>query len=78
MPKTSKRTPLGTLQLRVEEGWYNVMLGNRRLGTTPLGGVSLPVGQHLLVLDNPVTGERREVRVKISGGDVTRVSVGAN
>ena len=75
---TSKRSPLGTLQLRVEEGWYNVMLGNRRLGTTPLGGVSLPVGQHLLVLDNPVTGERREVRVKISAGDVTRVSVGAN
>ena len=55
MSKTSKRSPLGTLQLRVEEGWYNVMLGNRRLGTTPLGGVSLPVGQHLLVLDNPVT-----------------------
>ena len=78
MPKNSKRTALGTLQLRVEEGWYNVMLGNRRLGTTPLGGVSLPVGQHLLVLDNPVTGERREVRVKISAGDVTRVSVGAN
>ena len=75
---TSKRSQLGTLQLRVEEGWYNVMLGNRRLGTTPLGGVSLPVGQHLLVLDNPVTGERREVQVKISAGDVTRVSVGAN
>ena len=73
---TSKRSQLGTLQLRVEEGWYNVMLGNRRLGTTPLGGVSLPVGQHLLVLDNPVTGERREVQVKISAGDALSIGRG--
>ena len=68
----------GALQLRVEEGWYNVVLGSRRLGTTPLGGVSLPVGRHRLTLENPVTGEKRIVSVKIEPGEITKVLVGAD
>ena len=67
----------GLLQLRAEEGWFNVLLGSRRLGTTPLGGVRLPVGAHRLTLENPVTGETRDVRVVIQRDKVTKILVGA-
>ena len=73
----TRRDGTGTLQLRVAEGWYHVLFGSRRLGTTPLGGVSLPVGDHRLVLENPVTGERRTIEVSIKKGKVTKMSVGA-
>lgn len=85
--RTPKRSPsqkakvrssdTGTLQLRVSEGWYHVLFGSRRLGTTPLGGVSLPVGEHRLILENPVTGDRRVINVSIKKGEVTKMSVGA-
>ena len=74
----TKSSGKGVLQLRVEEGWYNVTLGARRLGTTPLGGVSLPVGRHRLTLENPVTGEKRVVPVQIERGEITKVLVGAD
>ena len=73
-----KAKSTGALQLRVEEGWFNVMLGTRRLGTTPLGGVTLPVGRHVLTLENPVTGLKRKVEVQISKDQVTKLLVGAD
>ncbi|MBX3249561.1 MAG: protein kinase [Myxococcales bacterium] len=74
-PPRMEEAPAGM----VEEGfltldtvpWSNVQLGNRRLGTTPLIRLRLPVGEHVLTLSNPEQGVRSTYRVTIRAGETT-------
>jgi len=55
------------------EPWSVVMLGNRRLGMTPLVNVELPAGTHMLRLRNPELDISTSYRVTIpANGRVTR------
>jgi serine/threonine-protein kinase len=62
--------PPGELSLNTQP-WSKVYLGNRLLGTTPIGRVSVPSGmQRLRLVDRDGTEHRRTVRVP-PGGHVT-------
>jgi serine/threonine-protein kinase len=51
--------------------WAQVSLGDDLLGTTPLIGVRLPAGTHVLSLENPDRGIRQEYRVTVRPGETT-------
>lgn len=54
--------------------WAEVFIEGRRLGETPLGQVTLPVGLHELVFRHPQLGERREM-VVVRANTTSRVAV---
>lgn len=61
----------GKLNVRASP-WAEVSLGDRSLGVTPIAGLSLPAGRHVLVLTYPPLGERRQVVVHIpEAGEAT-------
>jgi hypothetical protein len=47
--------------------WAAVLLDGRTLGNTPLKGLELTEGRHLLVLVNPAQNLRREIVVEVQG-----------
>ncbi len=49
--------------------WAEVSFAGKKLGTTPLLGVTLPAGPQTLVLANPSLGVKREVRVVVKPGE---------
>lgn len=61
----------GTLAIATTP-WCEVYLGSRRLGTTPLTNVRLPVGRHTLTLRSPGRAPRRHP-VRIRANQTTRV-----
>lgn len=61
----------GTLAIATTP-WCEVFLGSRRLGTTPLTNVRLPVGRHVLTLRSPGRSARRHT-VRIRANATTRV-----
>lgn len=61
----------GTLAIATTP-WCEVFLGSRRLGTTPLTNVRLPVGRHVLTLRSPGRPARRQA-VRIRANETTRV-----
>ena len=54
--------------------WAEVWMGDRKLGDTPLGSLSLPIGVHELVFRHPSLGDRRET-VTVMAGKPIRVSI---
>ena len=48
--------------------WASVDLDGRGLGNTPLKGLELIEGKHLLILVNPAQGLRREIVVEVTPG----------
>jgi hypothetical protein len=54
--------------------WAEVWMGERKLGDTPLGSLTLPIGVHELVFRHPSLGERRE-SVTVTAGKPIRVSI---
>jgi serine/threonine protein kinase len=48
--------------------WASVELDGHGLGNTPLKGLELTEGRHLLILVNPAQNLRREIIVEIAGG----------
>jgi hypothetical protein len=54
--------PSGMLSVNASP-WAEVFVDGRSIGTTPLGGVSLPVGPHEVVWRHPQLGERRRTVV---------------
>jgi hypothetical protein len=38
--------------------WAEVLIDNRRIGETPLSGVSIPIGRHVVTFRHPDLGER--------------------
>jgi len=65
--------PNGQISLNAQP-WAEVYVGGSRLGETPLGNVSLPVGDHDILFRHPQLGERRQT-VTVRATTPTRVSV---
>lgn len=65
-PAPMTQRPTGTGELRVNtRPWSRVYLGDRLLGTTPLGGVSLPAGRtSLRFVDRDGETHRRSVTIR--------------
>jgi hypothetical protein len=65
-----------TITLEVPQGilhvnavpWAEVWIDGKRMGDTPIGNMTLPIGTHELLLRHPVFGERRQqVAVGLDG-----------
>lgn len=67
--------PSGTLSLRSAERWYDVYLGERKLGTTPLDAVRVPAGDLKLRLVNREAGIDKTFDVKVEANAETRKTV---
>ncbi len=65
--------PKGTVALNAQP-WAEVFVDGDRIGETPIGSVSLPIGTHEVVFRHPELGERRS-SVTVGLGAPTRVSV---
>ena len=65
--------PFGVVDLNATP-WAEVWLNGERLGETPIGGLSLPIGPHEFVFRHPDLGERRQA-VSIKVGESVRLSV---
>lgn len=65
--------PLGVLHANARP-WAEVWVDGRRAGDTPLGNVSLPVGEHEIVFRHPELGEARQL-VMVGARTPARVAV---
>jgi hypothetical protein len=65
--------PRGTLAINAQP-WAEVWLGGERVGETPIGNLSRPVGQYDVLLRHPEFGERR-ARVRVTSEATTRLNV---
>jgi hypothetical protein len=54
--------------------WADVWIGGERIGETPIGNISLPLGTHDITFRHPQLGEQ-VVRATVTAGAPTRVSV---
>jgi len=70
-PEKAQHAARGTLFLRTSP-WTNVRIGGRSLGATPLTGVSLPAGTHVLRLVD-AEGNAYTRSVRIAPGEATKV-----
>jgi serine/threonine-protein kinase len=71
-PRKAAGTP-GLLKLN-SVPWAEVYIDKRHVGHTPLMGLSLPAGKHVVRLENPSLGLSKTVRVKLPAGEtVTQV-----
>jgi hypothetical protein len=66
-------TPSATLSINARP-WAEVFVDGERIGETPIGNLSRPIGRHEIVLRHPELGERRQSVLLTSKGP-TRVSV---
>jgi hypothetical protein len=64
--------PNGTLSVNAQP-WAQVWIDGRQVGDTPIGNLSLAVGEHEIVFRHPQLGERRQKAV-VQAGVVTRAS----
>ena len=65
--------PKGTLALNALP-WAEVSIDGERVGETPIGSVSVPIGTHEIVFRHPDLGERRTTAT-VTTGAPTRVSM---
>jgi hypothetical protein len=65
--------PNGSLSLNAQP-WADVTIDGRPAGTTPLGNLAVPIGQHEIVWRHPQLGERRQT-VVVKAQSPTRVAV---
>ncbi len=66
-------TPNSTISINARP-WAEVFIDGERIGETPIGNLSRPIGRHEIVLRHPELGERRQSVVLTSRGP-SRVSV---
>jgi serine/threonine-protein kinase len=57
--------------------WAQVSIDGKQIGDTPLGNVTVPVGEHEIVFRHPQLGERRRM-ILVKSGVLTRVSANFN
>ncbi len=74
-PTRSASAEMGTLNLDTTP-WSLVSMNGKSLGQTPLLGVKLPAGTHVLTLRNPDLGLETKYAVNIESGKVTARRVG--
>jgi hypothetical protein len=65
--------PNGVLSLNAEP-WAEVWIDGQKVGETPLGNVSVPIGPHEIVFRHPQLGEQRHA-VTVTQAAPVRVSV---
>jgi hypothetical protein len=65
--------PNGTLNINAAP-WAAVSIDGTSVGETPIGNLSIPVGEHEIVFRHPQLGERRQTATVRADGP-TRVSV---
>ncbi len=65
--------PTGTMAVNAQP-WAEVFIGGERVGETPIGSVSMPIGTHEVVFRHPDLGERRTTAT-VTTGAATRVSM---
>ncbi|MEZ4273438.1 MAG: serine/threonine-protein kinase, partial [Myxococcota bacterium] len=65
----------GSLSLRSSGIWAHVYLGSRKLGTTPLDGVSVPEGEQTLRLVNPIAKVDKQIKIKVIAGQHLQTSI---
>jgi serine/threonine protein kinase len=68
--RAPRRSPHGRLTLHTEPS-TTVFVGKRKLGKTPLQGVSLPAGRSTLRLINAAEGIDRTMEIRIPAGSTT-------
>ena len=71
-PPVPRPSGVGTLQVNAEP-FAHISVGGRSLGNTPVLGVKLPAGRHVVVARHPSLG-RRSQTVRLRSGEVTRVT----
>jgi hypothetical protein len=71
--RVSISVPNGTLAVNAQP-WAQVWVDGKALGDTPIGNISLPIGEHELVLRHPEFGEHRQ-SVTIGVGRPTRIGI---
>jgi hypothetical protein len=54
--------------------WAEVWIDGQKVGDTPLGNISLPIGSHEIVFRHPQLGEKRHA-VSVTVGVPVRLSV---
>jgi eukaryotic-like serine/threonine-protein kinase len=69
-PAPIVRAANGKLNLRTTP-WTSVFLGKRKLGDTPLVGVTLPAGSHVLRVSNPEAGVESSIEITIQANRTT-------
>jgi hypothetical protein len=65
--------PYGAVDLNATP-WAEVWLDGARIGETPIGSLSLPIGPHEFVFRHPEFGERRYA-IALTAGEPVRLSV---
>jgi hypothetical protein len=65
--------PKGTVNLNASP-WAEVWVDGQRVGETPIGNLSLPIGPHEVVFRHPQFGEKRHA-ISVTAASPTRVSV---
>jgi hypothetical protein len=69
----SVELPNGTVNLNATP-WAEVWVDGQRVGETPIGNLSMPIGPHEVVFRHPQFGEKRHA-ISVTLGAPTRVSV---
>jgi hypothetical protein len=65
--------PKGSMALNAQP-WADVWIDGERIGETPIGNVSVPIGPHEIVFRHPQLGEQ-VVRATVTTGQAAKVSV---
>jgi hypothetical protein len=65
--------PRGTIAINAVP-WAEVFVDGARVGETPIGSVTVPIGIHEVVFRHPELGERRQA-VTVKAGEPTKVGV---
>jgi hypothetical protein len=65
--------PRGTMAINAIP-WAEVLVDGTRVGETPIGGVTVPIGAHEVLFRHPELGERR-LTVTVTTGDPVKVGV---
>ncbi|MBN2496400.1 MAG: serine/threonine protein kinase [Deltaproteobacteria bacterium] len=71
-PPKPQKAQTGFLKLKTKP-WSEVYLGRKKLGMTPLIGVELPAGKHVLTAINKPRGLSKKIQVVILPGKTTTV-----
>ncbi len=65
--------PNGTVNLNAQP-WAEVWIDNKRVGETPIGNLSLPIGPHEVVFRHPQLGEKRQA-ISVTPSTPVRLSI---
>jgi serine/threonine-protein kinase len=68
--------PQGTININAAP-WAEVFIDGRRVGETPIGNLSLPIGPHEVLFRHPQLGEKRQA-VSVTANAPVRVGVDMN